>query len=71
VIVDMLDLQERIDRPLVDLFTETDNPEGRIDIVRAFWNEQMDATRNRLRSLRATATRQKSGGYQRQSTVRA
>ena len=55
VIVDMLDLQERIDRPLVDVFSATDAPERRIDIVRAFWNEQMNSTRARLKALRAAA----------------
>jgi hypothetical protein len=51
VIMDMLDLQERMDRPLADLFSETDAPESRIDIVRAFWNEQMKRTRRHLGRL--------------------
>lgn len=51
VIVDMLDLQQRIDRPLVDVFSETDTPEDQIDIVRSIWNDQMDSTRRRLRTL--------------------
>jgi hypothetical protein len=51
VIMDMLALQERIGTPLADLFTATDVPERRIDIVRAYWNAQMDATRRRLRTL--------------------
>jgi cation diffusion facilitator CzcD-associated flavoprotein CzcO len=55
VIVTMLDLQERIDQPLAALFTASDSPETRIDIVRAFWNDQMTRTRRRLRSLAANA----------------
>lgn len=55
VIMDMLDLQQRIDRPLVDVFSQTDTPEDQIDIVRSFWNDQMDATRRRLRTLARTA----------------
>lgn len=55
VIVDMLDLQQRIDRPLVDMFSETDTPEDQIDIVRSVWNDQMEATRRRLRTLARTA----------------
>jgi len=55
VIVKMIDLQERMDQALVDVFTESDDPENRIDIVRAFWNEQMDSTRRGLRRLHATA----------------
>ena len=55
VVLDMLDLQERIDRQLVDVFTAADSPEGRIDIVRAHWNDQMERTRRRLGSLRTTA----------------
>ena len=62
VIIDMLALQERIDRPLVDLFSETDVPEGRIDLVRAHWIRQMEATRRRLRSLAKGAA---SGGAHR------
>ena len=55
VIMDMLDRQERMDQSLVDVFSAADAPEGRIDIVRAHWNEQMERTRRRLRALR-TAT---------------
>ncbi|HEV8403953.1 MAG TPA: NAD(P)/FAD-dependent oxidoreductase [Candidatus Limnocylindrales bacterium] len=51
VIMDMLALQERMPRPLVELFSASDAPEARIDIVRAYWNTQMEATRRRLRSL--------------------
>jgi len=51
VIMDMLALQERLDEALVDVFTATDEPESRIDIVRAYWNDQMDRTRRRLREL--------------------
>ena len=50
VIMEMLDLQERIDRPLVELFS-ADPAEDRIDIVRAHWNEQMARTRRRLRRI--------------------
>lgn len=55
VIMDMLDLQERVDRPLVEIFSQSEPPEHRIDIVRAFWNDQMDRTRRRLRVLARTA----------------
>lgn len=55
LIVEMLELQERMDRALVDVFTEVDDPENRIDIVRAHWNDQMDSTRKRLRSLETQA----------------
>ncbi len=56
VIVDMLRLQERIDRPLVDIFSQIDVPETRIDIVRSVWSSQMDTTRKRLRDLAAATT---------------
>lgn len=51
VIMAMLDLQERFDRPLVEIFSASDTPEKRIDIVRAFWNDQMKRTRRRLQRL--------------------
>ena len=51
VIVDMLELQERMQTPLADTFSATDEPEGRIDIVRSIWNDQMAATRKRLGEL--------------------
>lgn len=51
VIMAMLDLQERIDRPLVEIFSAADSPEKRIDIVRAYWNDQMKRTRRRLQRL--------------------
>lgn len=54
VIMAMLDQQERMDQPLVDVFSAADAPEGRIDIVRAYWNDQMERTRRRLASLRST-----------------
>jgi cation diffusion facilitator CzcD-associated flavoprotein CzcO len=60
VIMDMLDRQERMDEPLADVFTRTDRPEARIDLVRAVWNGQMEATRRRMRSL-ATTGAQTSG----------
>ena len=53
VIMDMLGQQERIDRPLASVFTASDIPEHRIDLVRAHWNAQMDATRRRLRRMAA------------------
>jgi hypothetical protein len=53
VIMTMLERQEQLDRPLVELFSATDAPEGRIDLVRAHWNRQMDATRRRLRASSA------------------
>lgn len=56
VIMDMLDLEERTDRPLADLFSEADAPERRIDIARAFWNDQMTRTRKRLKLLRRTTS---------------
>jgi hypothetical protein len=55
VIMDMLDLQERLADPLVDAFSDADAPEARIDIVRAVWNQQMTSTRRRLGALRARA----------------
>jgi hypothetical protein len=54
VIMEMLDRQEQMDRPLVDMFSASDAPERRIDLVRAHWNQQMEATRRRLRSLHPT-----------------
>lgn len=51
VIMAMLDLQERIDRHLVEIFSASDTPEKRIDIVRAYWNDQMKRTRRRLQRL--------------------
>jgi hypothetical protein len=56
VIMEMLDRQERMDQSLVDVFSAADAPEGRIDIVRAHWNEQMDRTRRRLQALRTVAS---------------
>lgn len=53
VIVEMLQLQERLDRSLADLFTASDVPEARIDLVRAYWTAQMTRTRTRLRRLAA------------------
>src|SRR5262249_14469101 len=41
VIMDMLALQPRIERALAEVFTASDEPERRIDIVRAYWNDQM------------------------------
>jgi hypothetical protein len=55
VIADMLALQPRLDRPLAEVFTASDEPERRIDIVRAYWNDDMDRTRRRLRELAAQA----------------
>jgi hypothetical protein len=52
VIMDMLDLQERMDASLAALFSSAEKPEKRIDIVRAVWNEQMESTRTRLASLK-------------------
>jgi len=51
VIMDMLALQARLDQPLADAFTASDEPERRIDIVRAYWNGQMDRTKRRLGEL--------------------
>jgi hypothetical protein len=53
LIVEMLGLQERLDTSLADAFTASDVPEGRIDIVRAYWIAQMERTRRRLRALAA------------------
>ena len=55
LIVRMLAVQERLDRSLADLFSETDAPEWRIDVVRFRWQKEMDATRRRLDSLAGTA----------------
>jgi hypothetical protein len=55
VIVEMLALQERLKAPLAEIFTASDEPERRIDIVRAYWNDQMTRTRRRLASLSAAA----------------
>jgi hypothetical protein len=71
VIMDMLDQQEQLDRPLVDTFSAEDRPERRIDIVRADWNAQMDRTRRRLASLRATLTNDGAGDTQPATTVSA
>lgn len=51
VIMDMIEIQEHLDRGLVDVFSASDVPEGRIDLVRAHWSQQMERTRRRLRSL--------------------
>jgi hypothetical protein len=58
VIMEMVALQGRLDPPLADAFTASDEPERRIDIVRAYWNGQMDRTKRRLGELasRAPAT---------------
>ena len=55
LIMEMLVQQERLERPLADIFSEVDDPEKRIDLVRAHWNQQMESTRRRLRSLNARA----------------
>ena len=60
VVVDMLDLQERMGTPLADVFSTFDEPEARIDIVRSTWNRQMEATRRRLVTL---ADHTPSGGH--------
>lgn len=57
MIMEMLDLQERLDRSLADVFTERDEPEARIDIVRSFWNDQMAATAHHLTHLASSAPR--------------
>ena len=57
VILDMIDVQDRLETPLVDAFSATERPQHRIDIVRSDWNNDMDATRNRLAKLRARAPR--------------
>lgn len=62
VIMAMLDQQERMDQSLVDVFSAVDPPEGRIDIVRAYWNDQMERTRRRLASLRSTHSPGSSSG---------
>lgn len=51
LIVEMLELQERIDGSLADVFTASGEPERGIDIVRAYWIDQMRRTRKRLRAL--------------------
>lgn len=53
LIVDMLDLQERMDSSLADMFTEVERPEWRIDIVRSIWNDQMDSARQFVTALSA------------------
>ena len=62
LIVEMLDRQERMDGSLADVFTASDEPESRIDIVRARWNAQMEATRRRLRLLGTGAGNRSSAG---------
>lgn len=54
VVMNMLDLQERLEEPLADVFSSRDQPEHRIDIVRSRWNEQMDATSGHLAELAAS-----------------
>jgi len=65
LIMDMLDLQERMGQPLVDVFSAAETPESRIDLVRAHWNGQMDAARRRLRTLRTSvpAASSATGGH--------
>lgn len=54
LVLDMLDLQEDLDTPLVRHFD--DHPhEDRIDMVRSDWKQQMSATTRRVRSLAADA----------------
>jgi cation diffusion facilitator CzcD-associated flavoprotein CzcO len=50
VILDMIDVQERRDVPVVDTFTRH-TPEHRIDIVRSVWNDDMKSTRRTLAAL--------------------
>ena len=49
--MDMIEIQEHSDRGLVEVFSASDVPEARIDLVRAHWNQQMERTRRRLRQL--------------------
>jgi hypothetical protein len=60
VILDMLDLQDRVDVSLVDTFSASDTPQHRIDIVRSDWNNDMESTRTRLAKLSARAPRPRS-----------
>ena len=53
VILDMIDVQQRLDVPVVDTFTRQ-TPEQRIDIVRSVWNDDMKATRRTLAGARST-----------------
>ncbi len=55
LVIEMLDLQERVTEPLVDAFSSHDRPEHGIDIVRSTWNDRMAATRVRVRELGAAA----------------
>jgi hypothetical protein len=69
VIMDMLDRQERMAQSLADVFTAVEAPERRIDIVRAHWSRQMDATRRRLRSLGKAGSAPRSVGHAARAVV--
>jgi hypothetical protein len=56
VILDMIEVQQRVEVPLVDTFSRQ-APEHRIDIVRSVWNDDMKATRKALAALAARAAR--------------
>jgi hypothetical protein len=56
VILDMINVQERLDIPVVDTFTRH-TPEHRIDIVRSVWNDDMKSTRRAVAALGARTTR--------------
>jgi hypothetical protein len=57
VILEMIDLQDHLEAPLVDTFSVTDTAQRRIDIVRSDWNNDMESTRTRLAKLSARAPR--------------
>ena len=67
VIVDMLDLQERIEAPLAALFS-SEKPDRSIDVVRAYWNASMERTKRRLEQLRASLAAPAVAGEQAKGT---
>jgi cation diffusion facilitator CzcD-associated flavoprotein CzcO len=69
VILDMIELQGRLETPLVDTFSATDAPQHRIDIVRSDWNHDMESTRSRLADLAARAPRRRRHVPAEMSTV--
>ena len=56
VILDMIDVQQRLDVPVLETFTRQ-RPVHRIDIVRSVWNDDMQQTRRALAALAARAAR--------------
>ena len=69
VILGMIDLQDRLETPLVDTFSVAGTAEHRIDIVRSQWNDDMESTRTRLAKLATRPPRRRARAARELATV--